>query len=99
MSVNNPRFPTHLTHRVSDYFYTREQFGKELKHFVSNKENIELIGSLAFRIYMHHVRDDDMLSELLLTLNTMELGPEFARSYEELDQIADDLIAGKEVKL
>ena len=30
--------------------YTREQFGKELKHFVSNKEDIELIGSLAYRI-------------------------------------------------
>lgn len=99
MSVNKPRFPTHLTHHVSDYFYTREQFGKELKHFVSNKESIELIGSLAFRICMSHVRDDDMLYELLLTLSTMEEGPEFAFTYEELDQIADDLIAGKEVKL
>jgi hypothetical protein len=29
----------------------------------------------------------------------MELGPEFAFSYEELEQIADDLIAGKEVNL
>lgn len=79
------RFPTHLTHYVSNYFYT--------------KEDIELIGSLAFRICMNHVRDDDMLHELLLTLSTMEEGPEFAFSYKELDQIADDLIAGKEVKL
>jgi len=99
MSVNKPRFPAHLTHHVSHYFYTREQFGKELKHFVANKEDIELIGSLAFRICMNHVRDDDMLYELLLTLSTMEEGPEFAFSYEKLDQIADDLIAGKEVKL
>ena len=37
--------------------------------------------------------------ELLLTLNKMELGPEFAYTYEELEQIADDLIAGKDVKL
>jgi len=29
----------------------------------------------------------------------MELGYQFAYSYEELEQIADDLIAGKEVKL
>ena len=29
----------------------------------------------------------------------MELGYQFAFSYEELDQIADDLIASKEVKL
>jgi len=29
----------------------------------------------------------------------MELGYQFAISYEKLNQIADDLIAGKEVKL
>ena len=35
----------------------------------------------------------------MLGLNTMELGPEFARSYEILNKIADDLIAGKEIDL
>jgi hypothetical protein len=29
----------------------------------------------------------------------MELGPEFVFTYEELEQIADDLIAGKDVKI
>jgi hypothetical protein len=36
---------------------------------------------------------------MLIILNFTSLGPEFAFSYEELNQIADDLIAGKEVKL
>lgn len=80
--------------------YTREQFGKELKQCVSNRENIELIGSWAFTIYMDHIQDiDNAFRSILLTLNKMELGPEFAFSYDELNQIADDLIAGKEVKL
>ena len=80
--------------------YTREQFGKELKQCVSNRENIELIGSWTFTIYMDHIQDiDNAFRSILLTLNKMELGPEFAFSYEKLNQIADDLIAGKEVKL
>ena len=80
--------------------YTREQFGKELKQRLTNKEATESIGSWSYTIYMDHLREiDDILEEILTTLNTMELGPEFAFSYEELNQIADDLIAGKEVKL
>mgnify|MGYP003441801913 FL=1 len=80
--------------------YTREQFGKELKQRVSNKEAIELIGEWAHSTYMDHIQDiDNAFRNILLTLNYMELGPEFAFSYEELNQIADDLIAGKEVKL
>lgn len=80
--------------------YTREEFGKELKQRVANKEAVELIGHWAFSIYMAHLHEiDDILEELLLTLNTMEDGSEFAFSYEKLNQIADDLIAGKEVKL
>ncbi len=80
--------------------YTREQFGKELKQRLTNKEAIESIGNSAYTIYLHHVREiDDTFGDMLIILNFMSLGPEFTFSYEELNQIADDLIAGKEVKL
>jgi hypothetical protein len=80
--------------------YTREQFGKELKQRLTNKEATELIGEWAHSTYMDHIQDiDNAFRNILLTLNYMELGPAFAFSYEELNQIADDLIAGKEVKL
>ena len=80
--------------------YTKEQFGKNLKQRVLVKENVESIGYWAHSMYLDWLdcKDIDFLN-LLLHLGTMELGPEFAFSYEELNQIADDLIAGKEVKL
>jgi hypothetical protein len=37
--------------------------------------------------------------DVMIGLNTMELGSEFARSYEILNKIADDLIAGKDIDL
>jgi len=80
--------------------YTQEQFGKELKQRVSNKEAIESIGDWAYTIYLHHCHEiDRTFRDMLLTLNYMSLGEGFTYSYEKLNQIADDLIAGKEVKL
>ena len=80
--------------------YTRVQFGKDLKQRVFERKNIELIGRWAFSTYSKHIYDiEEDLIDITLGLGTMELGPEFAYSYEELDQIADDLIAGKNVKL
>ncbi|WP_218814163.1 hypothetical protein [Rickettsiella endosymbiont of Dermanyssus gallinae] len=80
--------------------YTREEFGKELKQHVSNKEAIESIGYWTYSIYLAHIQDiDNEFRAILLTLNMMEDDPQFAYSYEELNKIADDLIAGKEVKL
>jgi len=80
--------------------YTKVQFGKDLKQQVFEQKNIELIGRWAFSAYSKHIShiEDDVI-DIALDLGTMELGPEFAYSYEELDQIADDLIAGKDVKL
>jgi len=80
--------------------YTREKFGKDLKRRVLERENVKYIGRWAHSMYLDWLdcQDIDFLN-LLLTLNTMDLGPEFAFSYEELDQIANDLIANKEVKL
>jgi len=80
--------------------YTKIQFGKDLKKRVLNRENIESIGRWIYLVYVDWSDVDDInFINLLLHLNTMELGPEFAFSYEELNKIADDLIADKEVKL
>ena len=80
--------------------YTKVQFGKDLKQKVFERKNVESIGGWAFNTYLKNISDlEDGVSEIALHLGTMELGPEFAFSYEELDQIADDLIAGKVPKL
>jgi len=80
--------------------YTKVQFGRDLKQRIIARENVEVIGYWAHSTYWEHILDiEDGVRGLALDLGTMELGPEFAYSYEELDQIADDLIAGKEVKL
>jgi len=80
--------------------YTKVQFGRDLKQRVFKKENIESIGYWAHSIYLDWPDCKDIIFlNLLLDLNTMELGYQFAISYEKLNQVADDLIAGKEVKL
>jgi hypothetical protein len=80
--------------------YTKVQFGKDLKRRVLEKEYCEVIGYWAHSVYVDWLDLKDVnFMKFLLHLGTMELGPEFAFSYEELSQIADDLIAGKEVKL
>ncbi len=80
--------------------YTRKQFGRELKDLVKQKQSISKIGEWAYSTYLRHIEDIDLdFRDILLTLNTMEFGPEFAFSYEELEKIADDLIAEKKVKL
>lgn len=76
------------------------EFGKALKQKISQQLDVVAIGAWAYSFYFKNMRDIDLsFRELLLTLNTMEEGPEFAYSYEELNQIADDLISGKKVKL
>lgn len=80
--------------------YTTKEFGKGLKTKVSRRENIPEIGYWAYTVYFDHIETIDLkFKALLLTLNTMHDGPEFEYSYEELNKIADDLIAGREVKL
>lgn len=78
--------------------YTRQQFGKDLKEKVLIREDIVKIARWAYSIYLDKDVDREFKS-MLLVLNYMEEGAEFEFSYEELDKIADDLIAGKEVKL
>ena len=80
--------------------YTKKQFASDLKKRVFEKESVKSIGIWTYLVYLDWGDTDDVsFIDLLLHLNTMELGPEFALSYEKLNQIADDLIAGKDVKL
>lgn len=80
--------------------YTRKQFGIELKEKIDHKELVSKIGEWSHSVYLQHIDDIDLeFRDILLMLNTMELGPEFAYGYEELLEIADALISGKPVKL
>lgn len=76
--------------------YTRADFGQELKERVENEQDVSAIGNWAYFIYLEHIEEiDNEFQTILLTLNHMEDGPEFAMSYQRLNEIAEDLIAGK----
>ncbi len=76
--------------------YTRQQCGKELKDKIQNKVDVATIGRWAYAMYSKHMCDiDDDFKRFLKNLDAMDAGPEFKLSYEELDQIADRLIAGE----
>ena len=78
----------------------RQIYGLELKKYVLSEAPTEKIGEWAFSFYWKNIESIDLyFRNLLLTLNKMELGPEFAYNYEELLQIANDLIDGKDVTL
>ena len=90
--------------------YSREQFGKELKEKIGKelKEQLlknktaEQIGAWAVAMYYDNISEIDIKSgirKFLLQLGAMEEGLGFERSYEELNDIADRLIAGEDVKL
>jgi hypothetical protein len=81
--------------------YTLIEIGNQLREMVTDREDREEIGSWAWNIYHHSYLENETkeVNKLLLYLSAMEDGPEFYYSYEELEKIADDLIAGKEVKL
>ena len=80
--------------------YTKIQFGHELKERVLKRQDVVEIGVWAYEVFLSCVGIlDDHFSHMLITLTTMELGPEFALPYETLDKLADDLIAGRDVDL
>ena len=80
--------------------YTKQNFGKIFKEKILNKDSTESIGTWIYSIYFEHMGYIDQDFEtLLLKLSTMEEGAQFARSYEELDKIADRLIAGEDLRL
>ena len=81
--------------------YAKTMFGIELKDRIAKRLDFEKIGAWAYSIYLNHSNEinDSGFDNILLTLTTMELGPQFYFTYEELNAIANDLIAGKEVNL
>jgi len=81
-------------------YYTKPIFGRALKERVKQKQDIISIGIWAHSVYLDCSSEVEAdLLKVMLDLNTMELGSEFALSYDMLNKIADDLIAGKEVDL
>jgi hypothetical protein len=84
---------------MAKIMYTKAMFGTELKERVAKKQQVEKIGEWAYSMYLEHIGeiDDSKFDDMLLTLTTMELGSQFAFTYEELNKIADDLIAGKDI--
>ena len=80
--------------------YTKLTFGQELKERVCQRQDIIEIGIWAHSAYLDYSgKLDGNLLQVMLDLNTMELGEQFAISYEMLNKIADDLIAGKDIDL
>lgn len=80
--------------------YTRADFGKELKERVAQKNDLSEVGSWAYEVYLGETPDNDReFLNILLILNTMEDGYEFELSYERLNEISNDLIAGREVNM
>ena len=81
-------------------FYTKVMFGHQLKKRVLQKQSLVEIGIWAHEIYLNCSSEvDGNLLQIMLDLNAMELGPEFAISYETLLKISNDLLLGKEMDL
>lgn len=80
--------------------YLKIQFGRCLKEKIALKIDQSLIGRFAFKYRFDHMKNlDDEFDEVLSTIAIMESGPEFELSYEKLDEIADNLIAGEKAGL
>ena len=78
--------------------YTRADFGNELKERVTKKQNVAEIAEWADSVYLEHVEDIDLDPEfrnILFILNFMDVDPKAEFSHERLNEMADDLIAGK----
>lgn len=69
------------------------QFGKELKKKISKAEPTFEIGKWAYSVYFDNMgKFDSNFRKILLDLSAMEDGDEFELSYEELEEIANNLI-------
>lgn len=79
--------------------YSRKEFGLELKAKIKNREDLVRIGRWAFSAYRDNFHNiDGDFRKLLNDLIAMADGLESERSYEELDKIADRLIAGEDAE-
>lgn len=87
-------------HEINDVY--KRAIRLRIKRDGEKREEMSVIGAKAHGAYYDHIWEIDPNSDLrkfLLQLGTMEMGPEFEFSYEELDSIADRLIAGEDVTL
>ena len=76
--------------------YTKKQFGLELKSKILNNYDCNEISKWAFKIYMDHGLElEKDLHPIVLRLMTMEEGPEFILSKEELQLLANTLVGEK----
>lgn len=76
--------------------YTKQHFGIDLKKQLLENKTAEQIGAWAHSAYYDHISEIDPSSGVRKILLCLD---QFARSYEELHDIADCLIAGEDVKL
>ena len=80
---------------------TRKEFAEQLKTFIKEKESMQQIALWIHQVYRSYYNNDKdpKFYDILYDLIMMDAGPEFEYSYEELNDIADRLIAGEDVKL
>lgn len=82
-----------------DREYTKLNFCRELKAHLRHGKSQIFIGSWAYTLWMDANIQNKELEDILYSLMFMETDEQFERSYEELNQIADKLIAGEEMRL
>ena len=76
--------------------YTKMTFGKELKDRLNGDQSVNEIAHWSYDVYLGDTDGNDVeFLDILLILNCMDNGSEFEISYDRLNEIADDLIAGK----
>ncbi len=83
---------------------TKQEFGHYLKTQVRNKEDVIQIADCCLQFSQFFSREEDAdydaeYDDILYRLALMDAAPEFEFTYEKLEKIADDLIAGKKVVL
>ena len=80
--------------------YLKIIFGEMLKGKLEQLIPADEIGKWAYDYYFTNMDIlDDEFSDLLQTLSLMDSGPEFEYTYDQLNKVADDLMAGKNVKI
>ncbi|MEC8306454.1 MAG: hypothetical protein VXZ72_01145, partial [Chlamydiota bacterium] len=68
-------------------------FAKELSERDIKKQPLARIGAWAFNVYIKYKnRKDVEFLDLLVKVQTVQAGPEFAMTYEELIEIGNGLI-------
>lgn len=75
--------------------FTKRDVGKSLKKMAKERQDRIEIACWSFEAYIDwpDTKDKKFLS-LLISLSYMELGEEFFISYEKIEGIANDIIAG-----